>query len=124
MIFWNSFLHGCAIFIICSNRTAWNRSDPDLYPETQQNFLATGLIPICKSYLYQFCSSVSFLQNPKTWYSYRSDTDMCRYCPNATAVLIQFRKYALFSNELYRIRKILAVYIQNTNRLFVGTAHA
>ena len=37
----------------------WNQSDPDLYPETQRNFLATGLIPNCKSDLYQFCSSVS-----------------------------------------------------------------
>ena len=40
----------------------WNQSDPDLYPETQRNFLATGLILNCKSYLYQFCSSVSDLQ--------------------------------------------------------------
>ena len=40
----------------------WNQSDPDLYPETQQNFLATGLIPNCKSDLYQFCSSVSVQQ--------------------------------------------------------------
>ena len=49
----------------------WNQSDPDLYPETQQNFLATN----CKSNLYPV------LQNsPKTCYSYRSDTDiMCAY---------------------------------------------
>ena len=40
----------------------WNQSDPDLYPETQQNFLAMGLIPNCKSDLYQFCSSVSVQQ--------------------------------------------------------------
>ena len=40
----------------------WNQSDPDLYPETQRNFLAMGPIPNCKSYLYQFCSSVSVLQ--------------------------------------------------------------
>ena len=40
----------------------WNQSDPDLYPETQRNFLATGLIPNCKSDLYQFCSSVSVQQ--------------------------------------------------------------
>jgi len=40
----------------------WNQSDPDLYPETQRNFLATGLILNCKLYLHQFCSSVSDLQ--------------------------------------------------------------
>ena len=50
----------------------WNQSDPDLYPETQRNFLATGLILNCKSYLYQF-----YKNSPKTCYSYRSDTDMC-----------------------------------------------
>ena len=49
---------------------------------------------------------------PKTCYSYRSDIDMCVliwYCPDATAVLIQFWKYACnrtFGNELYWIRKI------------------
>ena len=43
-----------------------NQSDPDLNPETQRNFLATGLIPNCKSYLYQFNKN-----SPKTCYSYR-----------------------------------------------------
>ena len=33
----------------------WNQSDPDLYPETQPNFLATGLILNSKLDLYQFC---------------------------------------------------------------------
>ena len=74
----------------------WNQSDPHLYPETQWNILLTG--SNCKSDLFLFCSSVSVLQNsPKTCYSYRSDTDRCVliwYCPDATAVLIQFRKYA------------------------------
>ena len=56
----------------------WNQSDPDLYPETQQNFLATGLIPNCKSDLYQFAALYQFSKNsPKTCCSYRSDTDMC-----------------------------------------------
>ena len=40
----------------------WNQSDPDLYPETQRNILAMGLILNSKSDLYQFCSSVSVLQ--------------------------------------------------------------
>jgi len=40
----------------------WSQSDPDLYPEMQCNFLATGLTLNCKSHLYQFCSSVSVLQ--------------------------------------------------------------
>ena len=38
----------------------WNRSDPDLYPEMQWNFLATGLTPNCKSHgvsVLQFCIS-------------------------------------------------------------------
>ena len=51
----------------------WNQSDPDLYPETQQNFLATGLIPNCESDLYQF-----YKNRPKTCYSYRPDTGYVR----------------------------------------------
>ena len=66
-----------------------NQSDPDLYPETQRNILAMGLIPNCKSDLYQF-----YHNSPKTCHSYRFDTDMCVliwYSPDAAAVMIQFQ---------------------------------
>ena len=57
--------------IITTQFVQWNRdhlesyiakSYPDLYPETQRNILAMGLIPNCKSDLYQFCSSVTTLR--------------------------------------------------------------
>ena len=84
------------------NPTFWIRTGTNLIQICTQKRNATfwqrvwywtvNRICISSAALYQICKN-----SPKTCYSYRSDTDMCIliwYCPDATAVLIQFRKYA------------------------------